>query len=426
MEARVLAALALLALVSAQPLAAALSAAPATGVAGVGVAEKARAALEALLEEARQAGVNLTIYNDTISEAYRLIDEAAAAEARGDVAESVRLVAQAMSLVKHVLVEVKVEVEVEPVGLHRAKRVLVALNESGVPVPPEAFRAIEEALRAAKGKHGGVPEELIVRAREKIAWTVREHVKHTLVIVAAGSAAIERVVESVSKTIVEANYTLQLIEEGRLDEASRRLERIGYWLEALSARLDAIAEAAAKWGANETVVATIRSAASGAASASSLMFQAASLLGENDTLGAEAAILDAIRVLEEEVIAPLSSLEAEFRIVAVKGAMEMHIVIVKRMHAFYNQSYQSILIVVNVTIANLEKMLEKYQSGLIPAQAVKSAFQHALERLEKLRASLPSGAPEEVVMVVDNAIEWIKANMPQDEGQAPGHGHRRP
>ena len=419
MQAHRLAGLALLALLALQPALAAVGVlGGGQGQEGLGLAARARLMLDAAVAEAEKLGI-LDTYKDDISTAYQLLDEAAQAEAQGNITLAVRLVAQAMGLVAPMLEQVQAQLQVQEqvvashaIGVERALRILMALNATGVPVPPDAI----EALIQARHNHTmNMSHEEMVRLREKIAWSMNKHWWKANNVAAASAAAL-KIALAAEKVADRINESIALIENGSVDQAAHRLYEASRTLQGLAMGLERIAQAASTWGVNETIVGVILSAASAAENASSLLEEAADMLGANETEAAIEAAMEAEALVRYGVVEPLLQLN-----LPVPVRVNMTIAMLK--HALITGNATEIAELVNETVAGLKRLLELQENGTLPAPMVMGVFHAALKALEHVNKTMGPNAPPHVRQALENALEWITSNMPMGGERGHGQGH---
>jgi ribosomal protein S20 len=85
----------------------------------------------------------------------------------------------------------------------------------------------------------------------------------------------------------------------------------------------------------------------------------------------------------------------------------------KRTHMKEREVFEKVSKNIDRIMEGLRKLKEAADRGMVDKEKVAKEFSKALEHLEKLREALKEKAPEELLHKIDDAIEWIRANMPR-------------
>ncbi len=436
------AALALAALVALSPLLVAASALEEGSQAEASLfTVRAWMTLNETIAAAEAAGVNLSAYKDNISEANNLMAQAVQAEMEGNLQLALNLTMQAFNIIKNILEQVNAPEPVPVMGLERAKAILDHARKAGVPIPEQVMAEIENAVRLAAQHKINDTVEFKVKLMEKVAFQLKKH-KAAMVSNATVAAAAYKIAIAVNSTINLLDKAVEALGQGGSVDTARAqayLNAAYHRLVGLGNALERITLAAQNWGANSTIVGALENATSNVQEAAALIENATQSLEAGDVNATIQAIVEAQNRISEAVdtLASLGLPRPLAPMVeVVKAKVKVHAEIWKackchggghhgNMSVNASIDYEQIRQMVEQIRQQMEQAVQEYENGSLSAQALRAILKAGIHELETIKSMLPQDAPQDLLQLIDETIQWAEQHMPQESMSGHGgHGGR--
>jgi len=388
-----------------------------------------------------------------VNESLRLLEEARAALAEGNVTLALQLASEASKTFapvfeyvwtslspeeKEVVRSATIEAAVQTRAMiaEKLSLMLQRMNEScGGCLPAEIRERIESLVKVAEQARlmlrqgNATGAEAMVRKFDAEAVKVMAAVKHArgqVEGVLAVAAAVKGAVAAAEAVADYINDTIRLIEANQTDAAIARLENATARLENLSVRLERIYQVAEARGVNDTYLDAIMLLYNATIDAASLVNASIYSLEQNDTETAVSYLALAVETLYNAT-SQVGELPLPGKVQAkLENAVKTMNAVRAKLAERAGDPYARISEWIDKLLAKLQDLLAKYEEGRVSAAKVKAEFTKAKRHLESLLDALEGKAPQELIDKIVSAIQWIEENMPSDQGSGGGPGQDNP